>query len=68
MAEKGDHEVPFDLTSGYCYLELHPRTRTFKKFEWKGSYYFYNCLLFGLATTPWVFSKVMRELVMYRRK
>ncbi len=28
----------------------------------------YNCLPFGLSTSPWVFSKVMRELVMYWRK
>ncbi len=25
----------------------------------------YNCLPFGLSTAPWVFSKVMRELVMH---
>ncbi len=26
MAEKGDHAVSFDLTSGYYHVELHPRT------------------------------------------
>ena len=68
MAEKGDHAVSFDLTSGYYHVGLHPRTRTFTGFEWKGSYYTYNCIPFGLGTTPWVFSKVMRELVMYWRR
>jgi hypothetical protein len=68
MAEKGNHAVSFDLTSGYYPVGLHPRTRTFTGLECKGSYYFYNCLPFGLATTPWVFSKVMRELVMDWRK
>ncbi len=28
----------------------------------------YNCLPFGLSTAPCVFSKVMRELVMYWRR
>ena len=28
----------------------------------------YNCLPFGLSTAPWVFSKVMRELVMFWRR
>ena len=65
LAEKGDHAVSFDLTSGYYHVDLHPRTRTFTGFEWKGIYYLYKCLPFGLATAPWVFSKVMRELVMY---
>jgi hypothetical protein len=46
LAEKGDHAVSFDLTSGYYHVELHPRTRTYTAFEWKGSYYFYNCLPF----------------------
>jgi hypothetical protein len=55
LAEKGDHAFSFDLTSGYYHVELHPRTRTYTGFEWKGSYYFYNCLPFGLATAPWVF-------------
>ena len=27
MAEKGDHGVSFDLTSGYYHVELHPRNR-----------------------------------------
>ncbi len=29
LAEKGHHAVSFDLTSGYCHVELHPRTRTY---------------------------------------
>ena len=36
-------------------------------FKWEGKYYQYNCLPFGLSTTPWVFSKVIRELVMFWR-
>ncbi len=28
----------------------------------------YKCLLFGLSTVPWVFSQVMRELVMHWRR
>jgi len=28
----------------------------------------YNSLPFGLSTIPWVFSKVMRELVMFWRR
>jgi hypothetical protein len=68
LAEKGDHAVSFDLTSGYYNVDLHPRSRAFTGFEWKGSYSIYNCLPFGLALALWVFSKVMRELVMYWRR
>ena len=68
LAEKGDHAVSFDLTSGYYHVGLHPRTRTYTGFCWKGEYYQYNCLPFGMKSAPWVFSKVMRELVMYWRR
>jgi hypothetical protein len=68
MAEKGVFPISFDLTSGYYHVGLHPRTRTYTGFNWKGEYYIYNCLPFALATAPWVFSKVMRELVMYWRR
>ena len=68
LAENGDHAASFDLTSVYYHVELHPRTRTYIEFEWKGSYYFYTCLPFKIATAPWMFSKFMRELVIYWRK
>jgi len=48
LEEKGDHAVSYDLTSGYCHVGLHPRTRTYTDFCWKGEYYQYNCLPFGI--------------------
>jgi hypothetical protein len=67
MSEKGDYSLSYDLTSGYYDVALHPHSRRFVGFCWKGVYYQYNCLPFGLSTAPWVFSKVIRELVMYWR-
>ena len=67
MANKGDYSLSYDLTSGYYHVALHPDSRRFVGFKWMGKYYQYNCLHFGLSTTPWVFSKVIRELVMYWR-
>jgi len=68
LAERRDHAVSYDLMPGYYHVGLHPRSRTFVGFSWKGQYYVYSCLPFGLSTAPWVFSKVMRELVMYWRR
>ena len=65
LAEKGDHAVSFDFNSGHYHVELHPRTRNYTGFEWKGSYSFYNCPPFELAMAPWVFSIVIYELVIY---
>jgi hypothetical protein len=67
MAKKGDYSLSYDLTSGYCHVALHPDSRRLVGFKKKEKYYQYNCLSFGLSTAPWVFSKVIRELVMYWR-
>ena len=66
LVERGDHAVSYYFMSVYYHLGLHPRSRFFVGFNWKGRYYVYNCLPFGLSTAPWVFSKVMRELVIHR--
>ena len=68
LAERGDHAVSYDLMSGYYHVGLDPRSRTFVGFKWGEHYYLCNYLPFGLSTAPWVFSKVMRELVMHGRR
>ncbi len=67
MAEKGEYSLAYYLTSRYYHVALHPHSRRFLGFQWKGKYYQYNCLPFGLSTAPWVFSQVIREIVMYWR-
>ena len=64
MAETCDYSISYDLTSRYYHVALHSDSRRFVGFKLKGTYYQYNCLPFGLSTAPWVFSKVIRELVM----
>ena len=68
IAERGDQSVSYDLKSGYYHVGLHPASRRFVGIQWEGLYYEYTCLPFGLSTAPWVFSKVMRELVMYWKR
>ena len=67
MADSGDYLLFYDLTSGYYPVALHPDSRRSFGFKWKGKYYKYTFLRFGLSTTPWAFSKVIRELVMHWR-
>ena len=66
IVEKGDHSVSYDMKSaGYYDVGLQTLTRRFVGIKWEGVHYVYTCLPFGLSTTPWVFSKVMREIGMY---
>ena len=36
MSEKGDYSLSYDLTSGYYHVPLHPLSRRFVGFQWKG--------------------------------
>jgi hypothetical protein len=49
MANKGDYSLSYDLALGYYHVALHS---DFVGFKWEGIYYQYNCLPFGLSTTP----------------
>jgi hypothetical protein len=68
IAEKGDHLVSYNLKPACYHMGLIPMSRRFVGIKWKGVFYEYTCLAFGLSTGPWVFSKVMRELVMYWKR
>jgi len=67
MVEKGDYCISYDLASGYYHVALHPDSRRFVGFKWMGRYHQNNCRSFGLSSAPRVFSKVIRELVMFWR-
>ncbi len=67
MTDKGDYWVAYDLTSGYYHVSLHSDSWRFVGLNWKKVHYHYNCFPFGLSATPLVFSKLIRELVMYWR-
>ncbi len=38
MTDKGDYSVSYDLASGYYHVSLHPDSRCFVGFNWKGVY------------------------------
>jgi hypothetical protein len=52
-----------DLKSGYHHVDIHPDFWQFLGFEWQGKYHVFCQLPFGLATTCFVFTKLMKQLV-----
>jgi len=64
---KGDYSLSYDFTSEYYHVALPPHSRRIAGFKWKGKYYQYNCFPYELSTAPRVFSKFIRELMMYWR-
>jgi hypothetical protein len=56
-----------DLKSAYYHLKICHADRTYLGFQWENQYYVYNVLPFGLATSGYIFSKVMRTIIKYWR-
>lgn len=59
--------IKFDLKSGYHHIDICKECQTFLGFEWKGEYYCFTVLPFGLSTAPYIFTKCLRAMVKYWR-
>ena len=55
---QGDWMVSVDLRDAYFQIPIHPESRKFLRFVWKGSVYQFRVLCFGLSPAPQVFTRV----------
>ena len=76
LFNKGDYFFVFDLRSAYHHIDIAPSYEQYLGFEWRnltrdGAYerqvYLFCSLPFGLATAPFVFTKVTKALIRYWR-
>jgi hypothetical protein len=67
LLKSQDFMVSFDLKSGFWHIPLAPDAQQYVAFSWRGQYYCFCRLPFGLASSPWAFTKVLRQLVKYWR-
>ena len=71
LFEKGDYFFKFDIKSGYHHiniLEAHEKHLAFAwDFEGVTKYFVFTVLVFGLASAPFVFTKVVKVLIKYWR-
>ena len=58
----------FDLKNGYHHLDVCISYRKYLGFQWKGKFYIFTVLPFGLRTSGYIFTKVIRPLVKKWRK
>lgn len=65
--QKNDFVVSFDLKSGYHHIPIDPNHQGYLAFQWEFQgvkrFFKFTVLPFGLATAPYVFTKVTRVLV-----
>ncbi len=68
---KNGYIVTFDLRSGFHHIDIHPASEKYLGFSWIFNgvrrYFVFTVLCFGLSTAPFVFTKVLRNLIAYWR-
>ena len=65
--EKDGYMCTFDLKSGYHHVDICEASQKYLGFQWKGVYYVFTVLPFGLASACYVFTKLLRPIVKYFR-
>ena len=58
-----DWSVSVDLIDAFFHVPIHPRDRKWLRFVWNNQVFQFNVLPFGLSQSPWVFTRVVRELI-----
>ncbi len=61
--KRNGYMIRFDLKSGYHHVAMNPSQWKYLGFEWQGQYYVFTVLPFGLASAPYIFTKIMRVWV-----
>ncbi|VDL82191.1 unnamed protein product [Nippostrongylus brasiliensis] len=64
---RGDYCATIDMCDAYFAINIAEDNRNYLAFYWNGSAYRFTCLPFGLATAPYVYTKLMRVVVTHLR-
>lgn len=71
FCKQGNMMFKFDLKSGYYHVNINEQFQKYLGFSWfyegKIRFFVYKVLAFGLASAPYVFTKLLRPLVKYWR-
>ena len=65
--EKDSFCFKFDLSKGYHHVNIFSGHQSFLGFSIKRKYYCFTVVPFGLSYAPYIFTKVLREMVKYCR-
>ena len=57
-----------DLREAYYAIPIHPDDMKYLCFQWKGKYFMFTCLPFGLSSAPLLFTKTLKPIFSEFRK
>ena len=65
---KNDWVTSLDLKDAYFHVPIHARSRRYLRFHFLGRTYQFRALCFGLATAPYVFTRLVKTVVRHCRR
>jgi len=68
LVQKGDRFIKTDLKDGFQHIPIHQSCRTYLGFQFRGIYYVWCVLPFGLTCSPYYFHKCLRPIVTFLRE
>ena len=63
LLKANDFMVSIDLKSGFWHIPLALEAQQYVAFSWRGKFFCFCRLPFGLASSPWAFTKVLRQSI-----
>ena len=67
VLRRGDFMCKIDLKDAYQTIPIAKKSRIYLRFLWRGRLYQFTCLPFGLRSSPRIFTKVLKPLLVYLR-
>ena len=67
ILEKNDYMASIDLCDAFFSVPIHPDHKRYLAFEFDNTQYVYNVLPFGLTSSPRIFFKVLKPVIVYLR-
>jgi hypothetical protein len=68
LIKKNDYLTSIDLSDAFLHIKIHPESRKYLQFLWKGQLYQFKVLPFGLSLAPMIFTKMLKPLLRWARK
>ena len=67
LVEPGDYMISVDISNGFLHIPVHKEHQTYLGMKWKGDYYVWKSMCFGLSASPYFFTKTLRPVIQYLR-
>ena len=66
--QEGDQLISIDLKNGFHHVKVQKQFKKYLGITWKGKYYFWCILTFGIKSAPYYFNKILRPVVRFFRE